>query len=456
MKLYNTLTRKIEEFKPINPKEVKIYTCGPTVYSMPHIGNFAAYVYWDLLVRALKANGYGVKRVLNLTDVGHLTSDGDEGEDKLEKGAAREGKTVWQVADFYSKKFKKGMRELKLVEPDIIAKATDYIKQDEELVRTLMEKGYVYETNDGLYYDTSKFPTYTDFAKLNLSGQEAGKRVVFNSEKRNIADFALWKFIQPGENHAMRWDFLDRPGYPGWHIECSSIIHATLGEPIDIHTGGVDHIPVHHTNEIAQSEAAYGHRLANYWLHCHHLTVDGEKISKSLDNGWTLSDLQEKGYSPLDYKMWVLQGNYRTERDFSFEGLEAAKKRRLSWINCIVKNWQNLNANLDQDRNREKIYFREILDAINDNLNSANAFAIIDRQEGGSLYYWRKIDRLFGLGLIDQAQDVDSTVKQLLKDRQTARNNMDFNESDRLRDVLLQHNIQVLDTKEGQIWQYAN
>ena len=447
MKLYNTLTRKVEDFRPQNPAEVKIYTCGPTVYSMPHIGNFASYVYWDLLVRALMANGYGVKRVLNFTDVGHLTSDGDEGEDKLEKGARREGKTVWEVAEFYENEFQKGIDALKLIQPDVIAKATDYIEQDEALVTTLMDKGYVYETSDGLYFDTSKFATYADFAKLDLSGLEAGKRVDFSSEKRHVSDFALWKFIQPGENHAMRWDFLGRPGYPGWHLECSSIIHAVLGEPIDIHTGGIDHIPVHHTNEIAQSEAAYGKKLANYWLHCHHLTVDGEKISKSLGNGWTLNDLAEKGFSPLDFKMWALQGNYRTERDFNFAGLAAAKARRLGWINQIVRHWQGQSGGDD--------CYEAVLEAVNDNLNSPAAFAVIDQFAQLSYECWQKIDQLFGLGLIEAAVDIDESTKALLLEREQARAAHDYQKSDDLRAQLLELGIAVLDTKEGQIWQYA-
>lgn len=447
MKLYNTLTRKLEEFKPINSAEVKIYTCGPTVYSMPHIGNYAAYVYWDLLVRTLKANGYGVKRVLNLTDVGHLTSDGDEGEDKLEKGAKREGKTVWQIADYYSNEFIKGIATLNLVEPDIIARATDYIAQDEALVTTLSEKGYLYKTTDGLYFDTSKFATYADFAKLDLAGLEAGKRVDFNAEKKHVSDFAVWKFIKPGEDHAMRWDFLDRPGYPGWHLECSSIIHAELGEPIDIHTGGVDHVPVHHTNEIAQSEAAYGKKLANYWLHCHHLTVDGEKISKSLGNGWTLDQLAEKGFSPLDYKMWVLQGNYRTERDFSFASLAAAKTRRLGWINQIVRHWQNQEGTEDCSDN--------VLAEVNDNLNSAAAFAIIDQYDDLSYACWQKIDQLFGLGLIETAKDIDDDTKALLEQRRLAREQKDYAKSDELRAELLKRGIAVLDTANGQVWQYA-
>ena len=251
--LYNTLTRKIEVFRPLDPNQVKIYTCGPTVYSAPHIGNFAAYVYWDLLIRTLKMNGYKPYRVLNLTDVGHLTSDGDEGEDKLEKGARQSGKTVWEVAEYYSHLFLQDYKALNLTPPDVIAKATDYIDQDKALVDELKKNGYAYETQDGIYFDTSKLPSYADFARLDLEKLQAGARVEFSTEKHNASDFAVWKFIQPGEKHAMRWDYLGRPGYPGWHLECSTIIHEELGEPIDIHTGGIDHIPVHHTNEIAQT-----------------------------------------------------------------------------------------------------------------------------------------------------------------------------------------------------------
>ena len=268
MKLFNTLGRKLETFKPFDPQNVKVYTCGPTVYSSPHIGNYAAYIYWDLLVRLLKFNGYTVHRVLNLTDVGHLSSDADEGEDKLEKGARTSGKTVWEVADYYAHEFLTGFHALNLVEPTKIAKATDYIAADIQVVDALTKKGYTYETSDGIYFDTSKFAKYADFAKLSLRDLKAGARVALSSEKRNPSDFAVWKFIRPEEKHDMRWDYLSRPGYPGWHLECSTIIHSELGETIDIHTGGIDHIPVHHTNEIAQSEAAFDKKLAKYWLHC--------------------------------------------------------------------------------------------------------------------------------------------------------------------------------------------
>ncbi len=445
MKLFNTLSRKLEEFKPFDPSRVKIYTCGPTVYSSPHIGNYAAYVYWDLLVRTLKANGYGVDRVLNLTDVGHLSSDGDDGEDKLEKGARLSGKSVWEIAEFYTEEFLRGFRSLKLAEPNTIAKATDYIKEDIELVETLTARGYTYETSDGIYFDTSKFPKYADFARLDLEGLKAGARVELSGEKRNPSDFAVWKFIQPGEKHDMRWDYRGKPGYPGWHLECSTIIHTVLGETIDIHTGGIDHIPVHHTNEIAQSEAAFDKQLAKYWLHCNHLLSDGEKISKSLGNGYTLKDLEEKGYSPLDYKMWVLQGHYRSERDFSWEGLEAARVRRLGWRNRIAKARQAKIKGEDPEN---------IVAAVSDDLGSPAGFALVDNTEL-DLAGWEVVDGLFGLGLIEDTPDISEECKILLAEREMARAQKDFVKSDELRNKLAEYNIAVLDTPDGQVWQYV-
>lgn len=451
LKLYNTLSRKVETFTPFNAGEVKIYTCGPTVYSQPHIGNFAAYIYWDLLIRTLKAQGYGVKRVLNLTDVGHLTSDADDGEDKLEKGARLTGKTVWEVAEFYIDKFLADYSALDLTPPDLLARATDYIPEDIELVDILTAKGYTYETRDGIYYNTAKFPHYADFARLDLDNLKAGARVEFSDEKLNPSDFAVWKFIQPGEKHEMRWDYLGRPGYPGWHLECSTIIHTELGETIDIHAGGIDHIPTHHTNEIAQSEAAFEKKLAKYWIHCNHLTSEGQKISKSLGNGYSLADLAEKGYSPLDFKMWVLQGHYQSERDFSLENLEAARIRRLNWRNRIAKCYQT-SANSSTTTSDA---IADIIDALDDNLNSPKAFAIIDAVTNDDLDFWQQIDHLFGLGLLSDSPELGSAAKKLLEERQAARAAKDFATSDRLRDELLAQNISVLDSKDGQIWQYA-
>lgn len=446
MKLYNTASRKVEEFKPIG-EVVKVYTCGPTVYNFPHIGNYAAYTYWDLLVRTLIVNGYKVKRVLNLTDVGHLVSDGDEGEDKLEKGAAREGKTPFEIAEFYIKVYLDNYAAMEFLPADVLARATDYIEADMRAVDLMTEHGFTYETTDGVYFDTSKFAEYAKFARLDLEGLQAGARVGFSAEKRNASDFAVWKFIQPGEKHAMRWDYLGRPGYPGWHLECSTIIHETLGEPIDIHTGGIDHVPVHHTNEIAQSYAAYGHELSKYWLHCDFITIDGQKISKSLGNTYTLEDLAERGFTPMDYKMWLLSGHYQGTRNFTFESLEGAKNRRLGWRNRIAECYQREVAG-------EKDVFGRILEAVSNNLNSAEAFAVIDSAEL-SLDDWQKVDELFGLRLITDTPDVSDEVYALIEERQKVREEKNYTRSDEIRDELLKQGITIRDTADGPVWGYS-
>lgn len=458
IKLYNTMTRKLENFRPAG-EVVKIYTCGPTVYSEPHIGNFAAYAYWDLLVRMLKMNGLKVKRVLNLTDVGHLASDGDTGEDKLEKGAAREKCSVWEVAERYIKRYLDSYKEMEFLPADVVARATDYIKEDMEAVDLMSEHGYTYETTDGVYFDTAKFPAYADFARLDVKGLQAGARIEFSGEKRNTTDFAVWKFIQEGEKHEMRWDYLGRPGYPGWHLECATIIHKELGEPIDIHTGGIDHIPVHHTNEIAETFAAYGRELARFWLHCDFITIDGQKISKSLGNVYSLADLAERGYSAMDYKMWLLSGHYQGTRNFTFDSLSAAKQRRLNWRNriaeCYQKNVTSKKAAADDrsEENGEEV-FDKVSAAVNNNLNSAEACAIIE-QSNLTLDDWRKVDELFGLRLIADTPDIDDEVRQLISEREAARARKDFAESDRIRDVLLAKGISVKDTASGAVWQYT-
>lgn len=446
MKLFNTLSRVVEEFEPIDPENIRIYTCGPTVYATPHIGNYTSYIYWDLLVRTLEANGYRVSRVLNLTDVGHLTSDADSGEDKLEKGAKREGKTVWEIAEHYINIFMEDFRSLDLVEPTKICRATDYIDKDIDLIDRLGERGFTYETNDGVYFDTSKFSTYADFARLDLDHLRAGARVSFNNEKRNVSDFALWKFIQPGEDHAMRWDYLGRPGYPGWHIECATIIHEELGLPIDIHTGGIDHIPVHHTNEIAEAEAAYDTKLANYWLHCNFITIEGEKVSKSLGNTYSLADLDKRGFTPLDFKMWVLQGHYQSERNFSFSDLVSAKTRLKSWKNRILEAMQlPLESTPD--------FSEQLLDAVSDNLNSASAFALIDNATL-DIDTWKFIDRLFGLDLFNLPTLSDEQLA-LIEKRQAAKEAKDFGTADAIRNTLLEQGIILKDTKDGAIWGIA-
>ena len=468
LKLYNTATKKLEEFKPQNPNQVKIYTCGPTVYSTPHLGNYAAYIYWDLLLRTLYANDYKPYRVLNLTDVGHLVSDADDGEDKLEKGAKREGKSVWEIADRYIDIFEAGFSELGLLDPAVWARATNYIEQSEALVQKLIDNGYTYETSDGIYFDTAKFPAYADFAHLDLDHQKAGARVAFSSEKRNVSDFAVWKFIKPGELHAMRWDFLGKPGYPGWHLECSTIIHEELKEPIDIHTGGVDHIPVHHTNEIAQTFGAFNEPLANYWLHCNFLTINGEKISKSLGNIITLEDLKAKGFTPADFKLWLYQGHYRAERNFTWEDLAAARARRLKWQNTYVATFQQTsreNRSLQGQLKNATAHFtilkKQLVDALNDDLNSATAFAIIDAELANmTLADWSgPVEALFGLDIANVDRDadyeaLDAELKPLIAERDAAREAKDYATADKIRDDLAKRHLTLLDTAEGTIWQF--
>ena len=332
----------------------------------------------------------------------------------------------------------------------------------------MTEHGFTYETKDGIYYDTAKFEHYADFARLDLAGLQAGARIDFSNEKRNVSDFAVWKFIRDGEKHAMRWDYLGRPGYPGWHLECATIIHKELGEPIDIHTGGIDHIPVHHTNEIAECYAAYGHDLSRYWVHCDFITINGEKISKSLGNVYSLADLAERGFSAMDYKMWVLSGHYQGTRNFTFESLEAAKNRRLNWRNRIALSYQQVTSAGDgaggtpAARRRTLSTMGEtatagpterILGAVNNNLNSAEAFAIIDNS-GLSLADWKKIDELFGLKLIEDSPKISKETEALVLEREKARAEKDFARADEMRDKLAEQGITVKDTPEGPIWQY--
>lgn len=472
LQLYNTATRTTEQFTS-DDSTVRIYTCGPTVYDYPHIGNWVAYIYWDMLIRTLLADGYDVTRVMNLTDVGHLVSDSDEGEDKLEKGARREGKTAWQVAEFYAEDFLSGMEKLGLIAPDYIARATDYIAEQLALVRVLKEKGYTYEISDGIYFDTAKFPRYADFARLQTDELQAGARVAFNPEKRNSSDFALWKFSPQGVARDMEWDTpldllenadVSIKGFPGWHLECSAIAMKLLGATLDIHTGGIDHIPVHHTNEIAQSEAATDQLFSRFWVHNNHMRVDNAKISKSLGNGYTLQDLASRGFSPLDFRLLVLQSHYQTEANFSFESLEAAKNRRLHWRSVAALRWQMHGTDDTLDMQQTGTDIRA---ALNNNLNTPEALRCIDEmfsqleampiaaisKEGlGELL--ETIDSLLGLQLMSSTPDITDTLKQLIADRQAARNNKDWAESDRLRDVLAQQGISVRDTPDATLWTY--
>lgn len=450
MKLYNTLTRKVEEFTPQDTERVKMYTCGPTVYSFAHIGNFTAYIYWDLLVRTIRLNGWKEDRVLNITDVGHLASDADDGEDKMEKGARREGKTVWQIAEMYMNDYLANFRALNLIEPTQICRATDFIEEDIALVDALDKKGFVYETSDGLYYDTSKFASYADFAHLDLENLKAGARVEFNNEKHNASDFALWKWVREGEDHAMQWKYRGKAGYPGWHIECAAIIHEKLGETIDIHTGGIDHIPVHHTNEIAELEGAYDKQMSRFWVHNNFITIDGEKISKSLGNVYMFSDLIAKGFSHLDYKMWVLQGHFQSERNFSFSDLAAARQRLTNYRNFAALRWQKPATDMSEVR-------AAILEQLNNNLNSAGALAELDKvikNNVPSNEFVEFLDEAFGLKLAESTPDISDELKAKIAERKQAKTERDFAKSDALRDEIAKAGIKLLDGANEMLWQY--
>lgn len=450
MKLYNTLTRKVEEFTPQDTERVKMYTCGPTVYSFAHIGNFTAYIYWDLLVRTIRLNGWKEDRVLNITDVGHLASDADDGEDKMEKGARREGKTVWQIAEMYMNDYLANFRALNLIEPTQICRATDFIEEDIALVDALDKKGFVYETSDGLYYDTSKFASYANFAHLDLENLKAGARVEFNNEKRNASDFALWKWVREGEDHAMQWEYRGRAGYPGWHIECAAIIHEKLGETIDIHTGGIDHIPVHHTNEIAELEGAYDKQMSRFWVHNNFITIDGEKISKSLGNVYMFSDLIAKGFSHLDYKMWVLQGHFQSERNFSFSDLAAARQRLTNYRNFAALRWQKPATDMSEVR-------AAILEQLNNNLNSAGALAELDKAIKNNVpsnEFVEFLDEAFGLKLAESTPDISDELKSKIAERKQAKTERNFAKSDALRDEIAKAGIKLLDGANEMLWQY--
>lgn len=458
MKLYNTPTRKLENFTPIEPNRITLYTCGPTVYDYMTVGNWVPYVYWDVLVRTLSANNYTVERVMNITDVGHLVSDEDEGEDKLEKGARREGKTAWQVADFYTKDFLDGMKQLNLITPTHITKATDFIPQQIALVKTLEEKGHTYIIDDGVYFDTSTFPRYANFARLNTDSLKAGARVEFNSQKRNPSDFALWKFNPKGQKRDMEWESPWGIGFPGWHLECSAMAMSLLGDTIDIHTGGIDHIPVHHTNEIAQSEAATGKQFSHYWLHNNHLKVDGTKISKSLNNGYTLHDIQAKGYTPEDLRLFILQSHYRTEGNFTWDNLSAAKNRLSHWKQVASLRWQ-IDAPGELTSTDVETEVQKIVSALSSDLDTPAVLANIDGSiEGISVTkknietYFTAIDTLLGTRLLDTTPDIDDTQKKMIAERLDARLNKEWQKSDTLRDNLAQQGIGLNDTGESTVW----
>lgn len=463
MKLYNTLSKKVELFTPRDNNQVSLYTCGPTVYDYLHIGNWAAYIRWDILARTLVASGYNLQWVMNITDVGHLVSDADDGEDKLEKGAKREGKSAWQVADFYTQDFLRGLKALHIqMDKCKLVKATDHIQQQIDLIKKLEQKGFVYKIADGMYFDTSKLSDYGKLARLDIKGLKAGARVK-TGDKHNLTDFALWKFSPKGTKRDMEWESPWGTGFPGWHIECSAMSMQYLGPTIDIHTGGIDHIPVHHTNEIAQSEAATEKPFVRYWLHSNFLKVAGEKIAKSLGNGITLQQIVEKGFIPADVRMLVLQSHYRTEANFTWDILQAAKNRRMNWQQAASLRWQphpTGHGALDLDATTWK---EDLLKTVQNDLATPEALALIDTTMERVLALQitkndlakfteilEYIYLLLGVDLFDE--DITDDQKHQLQLRQKARTSNDWAESDRIRKVLASQHIGLNDTPEGQVW----
>jgi cysteinyl-tRNA synthetase len=473
MRLYNTLARQVEEFAPINEEIVSLYTCGPTVYDYAQLGNLRSFVFEDTLRRALQVNGYLVKHVMNITDVGHLVSDEDEGEDKLQKGAQREGKTVWDVAKYYTEAFISDAKKLNILPPngyeggtDPYARATDFIDEQINIIKILKEKEFAYETQQAIYFDTRKLPSYGELTGQKLSEKETGARdeVITDKDKRHPQDFGLWFFAKGRfQHHDMRWPSSWGEGFPGWHLECSAIIHATLGDPIDIHTGGVDHIGTHHTNEMAQTEAAFGHRLANYWVHNEFLLVDNQRMGKSLGNFYTLSDVEKKGYSPLALRLLFLQAHYRSQMNFTWEALDGARQflnRLQAWADLKFQ----LAAHLHDNGNDYSDLISQMKQSLSNDLNTAEALAAISKQlnsseekgvnPGSFQHLLDVLDDLLGLDLGNRP-DISQTAKQMLEQRRQARESNDWPESDRLRGQLAGAGIDVLDTNRGQIWRRA-
>lgn len=453
--LYNTASKKVELFTPIHKDKAYIYSCGPTVYHFAHIGNLRAYIFADTLRRILTESKYEVSHVINITDVGHLTDDGDNGEDKLEKGSRREGKTAWEVAAFYEEAFKKDIAALNIpLSAYTFPRATDHIEEQLALVSRLEAKGYTYAIeSDGIYFDTEKFERYKDLAQLDLEGLKSGARVEENKAKRSPSDFALWKFSPKDERRQMEWDSPWGLGFPGWHIECSAMAMKYLGEHFDIHTGGVDHIKVHHTNEIAQSECATDSKYVNYWMHVNFLQDKTGKMSKSNDDFLTLESLIKKGYSPQIYRYFILTAHYRKELTFTYEALDAVKVAYKKLSDHVLRG-SHLRGNILGS------YMEPFLEALRDDCNTPEAIAhmwkMIKETQGNDADIAAtllKMNELLGLGLDnlkEEALHLPKEVNELLDKRMSARKDKNFAESDRLRDEIRKLGYIVKDSADGQ------
>ena len=458
MIIYNTLTNKKEELKTIHPGEVRMYSCGPTVYSFAHIGNLRTYVFMDLLRRTLKVNGYKLLGVMNITDVGHLTSDADSGEDKMEKAAKAQQKSPLEIAAFYTDVFKKDVAKLNIGLPEVVPKATDHIQEMLEFVDGLDKKGYAYETDDGIYFDIVKYGRYGVLSKLNLDEQIAGARVEVNDQKRHPADFALWK--KAPKEHLQQWPSRWGMGYPGWHIECSAMGRKYLGDTFDIHTGGVDHIPVHHENEIAQSTALLGHPAVNYWMHGEFMMVDNGKMSKSLGNVYTVADLEKNGILPLSFRYFCLNAHYRNKINFTWDAVKAAQKAYLRLLEAVAA-----NKDAASDPSAQPICdqaYADFLEAASDDLNVPKALG----------YLWNllragitcreifdtavKMDAILGLSLADgvpeqKDDEIPAELQEKLARRTQARKEKNWALSDQLRDEINAAGYDIKDGPQGSV-----
>jgi len=469
IKLYNSLTRKKEIFKPIKKNRVGIYTCGPTVYSYQHVGNLRSYIFSDILKRIFLYNRYRVKHVMNVTDVGHLTSDADTGEDKIEKAVRQEHKSAQEITNYYWNVFKQDFKKLNIIEPDIWCKATEHIKEQIDLIKKLEAKGYTYKTSDGIYFNSKKFKKYGELANLKKQKLLAGKRINLG-EKKNITDFALWKFSptavgvrqrsDPIPKRQQEWNSHWGIGFPGWHIECSAMSLKYLGNAfknehfygersrtIDIHTGGIDHIPIHHTNEIAQSEAATGKKFVNYWLHGEFLRNKGEKISKSKGGLYTISELEKIGFNPLAFRYLTLTAHYRSPLEFSLENLKKAQQG--------YKRLKNIVSGLKNDKKNNKKYLADFEKAINDDLDMPKALCVLwqlvrDKNATGKIRTIKECDKILGLDLFKKEElKIPAEIKKLIIEREQARKNKDFQKSDELRSKIKSLGYWVEDTAEG-------
>jgi len=473
LRIFNTMSRKKEAVRPLKDKRIRLYACGLTVYDYAHIGNLRTYVSEDVLRRVLELNGFRVKHVMNITDVGHLTSDADTGEDKMEVGAKRDRRTAWEIAEFYTREFFEDSKRMNIKSPRFTPKATKHIKDMIRLIQRLEKRGFTYVIDDGVYFDTSKLKDYGKLARLRLGGLMPGARIEVNPQKRNPYDFALWKFSPRDQRRDMEWNSPWGVGFPGWHIECSAMSMKYLGESFDIHCGGVDHIPIHHTNEIAQSEAATGKKFVKYWIHCAHLISEGKRMAKSLGNYFTLNDIVTRGYDPLALRFFYLQAHYRSQLNFTFPALDAAQHALNSFYDFIRRlndfHGNRSNRKFEALVEKEKA---EFTNALNDDLNTPKALAslfdfmkqvnrLIDAKDMSKkdartlVATMLAFDRVLGLDLKRAVREgrIPPNVSALIEEREEARKRKDYQTADSIRKRLRdEFGIILEDTVDGVRW----